>query len=194
MTRRLNVLILAAVVLAASGLSCLDPDKEPKPPVQAPPTYQNLTQKDHVLNNLELAYNGRNYARYAELLDEGHFTYYFSTNDIDTPAQWGRQEDLDSHEKMFDPNNQDHRVLSIKLNLQYSVEQWIETTPDQQQHPGETWYFKSVSYDLTVLVEAQPENITYLAQNLKALFTVRQIEKDGKMIWQIVEWYDDVQI
>ena len=200
MTNRIR-LLAAGVVLASlllSVFSCLDPDeKKPNPPPPAPPPiYQDLTQKDHVLNNLWLAYNKRNYTRYAELLDDPHFTYFFSDEDFasgKTPEQWGRAADLDSHQKMFNPNTPVHKVLSIKLKLEYPAE-WIATTPDQGQFPGETWYYKSVSYDLTVVVEAQPENITYLAQNLKALFTVRQIEKDGKMIWQIVEWRDDVKI
>jgi len=199
MFKRSILNICALVFITGLVTSCiLDPKEEPKKTPDKPvQIYQDLTQKDHVLNNLELSYNEQNYQRYAELLDDPHFTYFFSEADYHenkTPEQWGRADDLDSHQKMFNPNTPIHKVLSIKLSLEYPAEQWIATTPDQGQFPGETWYYKSVSYDLTVVVEAQPENITYLAQNLKALFTIRQIEKDGKMIWQIVEWRDDVQI
>ena len=199
MIRRVTCIICAVLIALTivSGISCFDPDKErpkPKPPV---PTYQDLTQKDHVLVNLQLAYNQRNYDRYAELLDDPNFIYYFSDEDFasgKTPEQWGRDEDLECHENMFDPNNQVHKILSLTLYLQYPAGQWIATTPDQGRFPGETWYYKSVSYNLTVVVNAQPENITYLAQNLKALFTIRQVDRGGKKIWQIVEWRDDVQI
>ena len=190
--------LIAAVFLVLSGLTCSESDpEEPGPPPPPPTGYQNLTQKDHVLNNLELAYNERSFTRYAELLDDPNFVYFFSDEDYAvgrTPEQWGRAEDLDSHQRMFNPNNPVHKVLSIKLTLEYPAGQWVETTPDQGQFPGETWYYKEVTYNLTVVVEAQPQNITYLAQNLKALFTVRRIEKNGKQIWQIVEWRDDVDL
>ena len=195
--RSILTISVMVFVLGLSTSCILDPKETKKePPGTIQKVYQDLTQEDHVLNNLELAYNEQNFPKYAELLDEPHFIYYFSDEDFaagKTPEQWGRTEDLDSHQKMFNPNNQVHKVLSIKLTLQYPAGQWIATTPDQGQYPGETWYYKSVSYNLTVVVNAQPENITYLAQNLKALFTIRQVDRGGKKIWQIVEWRDDVQ-
>ena len=199
MFKRSILTISALVFVLGLVTSCiLDPKQDKKDvPDQPKQVYQDLTKKDHVLNNLELSYNEQSFTNYAALLDDPHFTYFFSDEDFasgKTPEQWGRAADLDSHQKMFNPNTPVHKVLSIKLKLQYPAGQWIATTPDQGQFPGETWYYKSVSYDLTVVVEAQPENITYLAQNLKALFTIRRVDKGGRMIWQIVEWRDDVQI
>jgi len=197
MTRRIKLLVIiaAGALVLLTGFSCLDPD-EKKPvtnaPPPPPPTYQDLTQKDHVLNNLKLSYNERNYARYAELLADPHFTYFFSPEDFAagvTPEQWGRAADIDCHQHMFNPNTPVNKVLTIKLALQYPAGQWAATTPDQDQFPGETWYFKTVTYDLTVMIEAHPENITYQARGMKAMFTLRQI----KQIWQIVEWRDDVE-
>ena len=199
MSRRIRSLVIftAGVLVILSLSSCLDPDKE-RPMRHVTPTlstYQDLTQKDHVLNNLELAYNGMNLTRYAELLDDPNFIFFFSDEDYaegKTPEQWGRDDDLACQEKMFDPDNPVHKVLSVKLTLQYPAGSWNAITPDPGQFPDETWYYKSVNYNLTVVVEAPQWDITYLAQNLKALFTVRQVEKNGKQIWQIVEWRDDV--
>jgi hypothetical protein len=132
--------------------SCILDPKETKKEQKPGPTrnYQDLTERDHVLNNLELCYNEQNINEYARLLDDPNFTYYFSETDFadgKTPELWDRTED-----------------------------------------------FKSVTYNLTLVAEATPENITFLAQGLKALFTVRQSEFEGAQKWRIVEWRDDIQL
>lgn len=188
--------VLLSVVMI--GVSCSDDDPvRTNRPTPATKNYQNLTQRDHVLNNLELCYIEQNINEYARLLDDPNFTYYFSDADFadgKTPEFWDRSEDINRQGKMFDLNyNGEYKVISIQLSLQYPAGQWIETTPDQNEFPGEEWYFKSVTYDLTLIAEAQPENITFLAQGLKALFTVRQSEFEGEQKWRIVEWRDDIQ-
>jgi hypothetical protein len=96
---------------------------------------------------------------------------------------------------MFDPNyNGAYKVISIDLTLDFpsGEGEWTDTIPDQNDFPGETWYNKEATYELKLVAEAQPENITFLAQGLKALFTVRRSEFEGAQKWRIVEWRDDV--
>lgn len=159
--------------------------------------YLDLTERDHVLENLQLCYNQRNFTEYSRLLDESKFVYYFSFADFmegKTPELWGRLLDLSSAMNLFDLTYPGvYRAISIGLSLQYPADQWITIIPDQGQFPGETWYQKTVYYNLTVVAEAQPENITFIAQNLQALFTIRQSEVDGEQEWRIVEWRDDLE-
>jgi hypothetical protein len=190
---------LVLVLANLSVVSCLDPDQ--KTPTRRPVqqiAYRDLTERDHVLHNLELSYNRWDITEYARLLDDTNFTFFFSKADYaggKTPELWDRTEDISRQAKMFDPNyTGNYRVISIRLKLQYPSGSWVVTIPDQNEYPGETWYYKSVTYDLTVVTEARPENITFLTQGLKALFTVRQSEFEGEQKWRIVEWRDDVQM
>ena len=197
-SRELAVVCLVLALGILLGISCSDDPVRTKKPVPTKKTYQDLTQRDHVLNNLELCYNEQNIDEYERLLDDPNFIYYFSETDFAegrTPELWGRAEDIQRQGKMFDQNyTGEYKVISIKLSLQYPAGQWIETIPDQDKFPGEVWYYKSVIYNLTLVAEGQPENWTFVRQNIKALFTVRQTEVEGKQIWRIVEWRDDVDI
>jgi hypothetical protein len=163
-------------------------------PPQPTPTidFKDLKDKDDVLYNLELAYNERHMGQYDKLLDE-NFTFILSEVDynsgvVDVP-QWDRSREVSVNSKMLDPNlPADLRVISIDLDLDYQADNWTEE-PENENHPGESWYFKTVDYDLVVKTADDWE---HRALDLKAQFTIRWAETTEGEHWRIILWRDDV--
>jgi hypothetical protein len=152
--------------------------------------YEDLSSKDDVLFNLELAYNNRSYKQFAELLDDD-FVFMFSEVDFNSGTvpfpQWDRAHELASNQKIFDPALPgDYRVTSIDLRLAFPTFNWVEQPPNPD-HPGEPWYFKTIDYNLIVRTADDWE---HRANDLKAQFTIRWDEPAGE--WQVVLWRDDV--
>jgi hypothetical protein len=194
-TAYLLVLIIAAVGLVSSCI--LDPKEKP-PDVTTPPTrtYQDLTQRDHVLNNLEVAYNDRDITHYDELLDSA-FVFFFSPadyNDPDNPTDvsWDRAKEIRSATNIFSRQGADP-VVALDLRLSYVADNWTAIEPDDPvNYPDQMWYYKTVVYNLSVETE---KGTTYKGIDLKAAFIVRQVERksDGKQIWQIMRWRDNIE-
>ena len=150
--------------------------------------------RDNVLFNLEAAYNERNLTEYNRLLDDD-FTFFFSPADVSdgkvSVNQWDRASEINATTNMFNVNftpPNGSPISSIDLSLVYPEGDnvWNMASPDQN-HPGETWYQKSVDYFLTIVAG----ETTYTSGNpIKAQFTVR---RDPDLdIWRIVQWRDDV--
>jgi hypothetical protein len=172
--------------------SCSDDDDpiKPKPPFTGP--------RDNVLSNLQASWNDRNLSRYDQLLD-ADFIFYFSESDVTTGVvvseYWSRAAEMSAATNIFDPNYSSpvqEPVQDIDLSLGYPEgdEEWTQVTPeDPVKYPGETWYQKIVTYNLTVQL---PANFQFVGRNKQAQFTVRAATEDASQIWQIVEWRDDV--
>ena len=185
------------LVLAALGLllatACGDDPTGPPPPVENPP--QNLTQRSHVLDNIEYAYNTRRLGVYDDLLN-ADFVFYFSSDDVGagTPESWNRAEDLEATERLFLSNQQtenppaDPVCRSMRLDLVFdeAAITWVEVQPPA--FPTETWYAVTVFYTATFEIEP---NTTYITQNgAKAEFTVRNAGTDQYPHWELVEFRD----
>jgi hypothetical protein len=174
--------------MAAVGLSCKEDTVAP-PPQQPPSGYRDLKEKDDVLFNLELAYNERRMDKYDELLDD-NFIFYFNDADYNdphnpTPQQWDRATEVGATTNLLDVNySGGNRVVSIDLRLGYVADNWTEE-PANQVHPGESWYRKTVDYDLRINTAASWE---LKALDKKAQFTIRWDEDKGK--WQMIMWHD----
>jgi hypothetical protein len=195
-------IILAVTVLAVSMLasnSCiLDPknDKDP-PPIDTTRTFKNLSQRDHVLINLETAYNQRHFNQFEKLLD-ANFTFFFSQTDIDSnfvqDESWGRDRELRAAGHMFDPTFAPPNrapIDRIDLSLSYAIgeDKWAreEGTPDK--HPGEDWFEKTAIYNMTI----QAGQDQFISTNIRASFIVRYAEiAPGDSIWRMVAWRDDI--
>ena len=84
MTQRFASAALTLLVIGVMSSCILDPD--PKPPTPGPPPvtakFENLSEKWHVLNNLELSYNERDIVHYTEILDSLEFIFFFSEGDV----------------------------------------------------------------------------------------------------------------
>ena len=188
--------IMMVCCLAVLATSCSDDETTPTN-VQTS-KYQNLTQRDHVLENLERAYNDRNINEYDKVLDD-NFLFFFSLDDVNdpdnpAPSQWDRLTDTASARNMFNPNwdggNGRDPIVSITLTLQYLPDSWTPVIPeDQVRYPGETWYGKQVGYTLFVQTAGETD---YLSEDITAQFTVRSAEVGGRVIWRIVSWRDDI--
>ncbi len=177
--------------------SCfLDPDEGEQPPVKPGETQErkDLTQKWHVLNNIEYAYGKRRYDVYTELLNQD-FTFFFAPGDVggEIPQQFGYDEELDATSRLFVSNSQseppaDPVCQSIRLDLVYEPEdlQWLEIVPED--FPTETWYQTTVFYSFTFKME---NDLTFIANDgAKAQFTVRDIGTAETPKWTLIEFKD----
>jgi hypothetical protein len=163
----------------------------PSPASQNP--YKALTSKDDVLYNLELLYPLCDTTEYKRVLDDD-LIFYFSDADIwnGIPfTEFDKQQELKTLRNMADENRPD-RVLSIELTLSYSEEEWNPITPEEPAYSHETWYQKTVGYDMTVQAEPDMTYTSYYV--LDAQITVREGEdKTGTKIWRIIRWRDAIE-
>ena len=186
-------MLLAMLASALLVAACSDdPTSPPPPPGQTGEL--NLTQRWHVLNNIEYAYQTRRPDVYDELLN-ADFTFFFSPGDVGSgiPESWGRTEELEATTRLFNSNQQsvppaDPVCRSIRLDVVFEEDaiNWVEFEPEA--FPGESWYSTTVFYTFTF--EMEP-NTTYIAQNgAKAQFTVRNTGTEQNPHWELVEFRD----
>lgn len=191
--KRILLIILTLAVAVVS--SCSDDSDEG---IVAPPSkYKDLSERDHVLINLEHSYNDRNLGRLTEILDND-FVFYFSEADVRdgrVPVEsWVRASEVTATTNLFDPSYHGvwAPVSAIDLHLTYSDSDtsWKAVTPeDEVTYADETWYEKTVRYTLTV----QSGEVSLVGENIEALFVVRSHVVDGRTKWRLVEWHDDVE-
>ena len=192
-----RVILIIVLLLALPIWSCSDDDDPVKPKEEAYKCLEAACPRDNVLFNLQSAYNDRNISRYDELLDAG-FIFYFSAADVQggvvNAEYWSRAAEINACKNIFDPNYSNptqEPVQDIDLLLVYPAgdDQWAPITPeDQVKYPGETWYQKIVTYNITVQL---PGDFQYQGMNKQAQFTVRAATVESKQVWQIVVWRDD---
>ncbi len=155
---------------------------------------KDLSEKWHVLNNVEYAYKQRRLDVYDELLNVD-FTFFFAPGDVGggIPTQWDRQAEWSVTRRLFESNAQpappsDPVCRSIRMDLQYDPDtmQWVEVDP--KEFPTEKWCATTVFYTFTF--EMEPD-LTLIAQNgAKAQFTVRKTGTDQDPHWELVELRD----
>jgi hypothetical protein len=194
--KRYAVLALIGIVILSFNSCILDPEKGKTPPKPSEPYKPLDGERDNVLFNLQKAYNERTSWRYDELLDLD-FVFHFSNADIKngnvSVEQWGRIEEIGATKNLFDPNFSKPGVepaSDIDLSLSYAQgdNSWTQKTPeDQVKYPGETWYEKLVTYELTV---KSGEKI-YNGVAIEASFVVRWATVGDKHFWRIIAWRDD---
>ena len=185
--RCLAALTAGAVLFLACGEEETVVGCDPCPP----PSFESLTQRWHVLNNLQLSYNEREFARMDELLDT-NFVFYLAPRGGQggIPAQWGRDQELDATRMLFDPdlNVPGFPVCQgIYMNLEFeNGVAWDDTVPPA--FPAETWYTATVYYDDHFYME--PGGCYTAVPGSQAQFTVRNVGTDGAPQWRLVEWHD----
>ncbi len=188
MLKRLT-LLCAIAILVASVASCIfDPSEDKKKPVPDNPFF-NLTEREHVLYNIETSYNKRRIDYYNGLLD-ANFTFFLSPGDVGggLPESWNRADEIDVNTKLFDKNNTELPCQSIFMDLRIEDGvSWISITPASA--PTETWYQTTLYYDFKF--EISPNTYIPLT-GARAVFTVRDAGPTGKYDhhWQLVEFRD----
>ncbi|HXV14713.1 MAG TPA: hypothetical protein VEC56_10965 [Candidatus Krumholzibacteria bacterium] len=177
------------VILLLLLLSACEDDPAQPQGNQRAQTFQALTTREAVLNNLELAWTKRNVDKIDELLDDD-FTFYFSQGDVGggLPPSWGRAAELAATTALFISNSSPPpsgpvctRVL-VDIALDDAI--WTEV-PGPVAALGEVWYSATVSY--TATFEMEPDDTYITVPGATAEFIVRQVEDDQ---WRLVEWHD----
>ena len=180
------VFIAVATFVAGSLPACfLDPEQTPPPEDKPAEQFKDLTEQNDVLFNLRESYDQRNGDEYDRLVDDD-FVFFFSDGDVATgnyPAQWSRETDVPATRGLF------RDAINVDLTLQLDQVSWISFEPDQDLYPGETWWTTSVQYDFNMRFGRDPDT-TWISTGASAQFTIRQVEKNGKMIWRLVRWRD----
>ena len=181
-------LLIGTAVLLSCEADSTRPGCDPCPPAKA---FQPLTEREHVLNNLELSYNERRPNEFGKLLDNS-FAFFFSPGDVggNIPDQWGRVDELAVTTRLFDPALDQPpypTCRSIRMDLKFeSGVVWVEVIPSD--FPDEVWYTTTVYYEFTF--EMNPD-MTYIAvPGSQAQFTVRNAGTDEAPQWRLVEWWD----
>jgi hypothetical protein len=185
-----NLSVIGLAVLVAAMSSCIfSPEKDTGDPVEPAKKFEDLSQRSHVLNNIELAYNKRNITQYDRLLDD-NFTFFFSTGDVGggLPQSWGRADELVATTAMFDPNyTGENRCKSIRMDLQFEDGvTWVEVIPGSA--PDEVWYTTTVFYEFKI--DTEPDNTWLAVPGAKAQFTVRNTGTESAPLWKLVEFRD----
>jgi hypothetical protein len=148
------------------------------------PSDHNLAVKDHVLKNIEDAYNQRRIDLYDALLDPS-FTFFFGDQNFD---QWDRTTEKDVNTKLLDVNYAPLPAQSISLDIVTGNKvTWTEITPASA--PSERWFQATLFYDFDI--EIAPN--TYIPEpGSKAVFTIRDTGPDDEYAhhWQLVEMRD----
>jgi hypothetical protein len=186
-----TILLLGSILGVAFLAACGEDENPVIPPPGGSPEYENLTEREHVINNLELSCNDRNLSRYDELVDD-NFTFHFSPGDVGgtIPAQWGRTDEMAAATGLFcrtgcDPGVPLCRSIRMDVKFEDGVT-WDAVVP--LSTPTETWYTTTVFYEFTVEIEP---DVTYIAvPGARAQFTVRNAGTDESPQWRLVEWRD----
>ena len=183
MLKRSIFLLCSLAVLMAAVSSCIfDPNPTPPTPPKPVQKEENLTERWHVLNNIEVAYNKRRSDIYSKLLDVD-FTFFYTEGDVGgggVPVQWGRDvEDPATAGLLGDADKVD---MDIKWEDGLS---WVKVIPASA--PAEEWFTTTVFYDFTIDIG----ETTYVPDaGSKAQFTVRNDGTAETPKWQLVEFRD----
>jgi hypothetical protein len=172
-TWRVAVLVTAAATLFA----CDNGSPTPPPPKQI--TLKNLTEKSHVLDNIEYAYNKKQPDVYNALLDN-NFTFFYTDAGSGTPVQWGRDVEVPTTYALFSAAS----LVDLDIHSENGLV-WTETHPT----PGETWFYTTVIYEFTIKIG----DTTYIPNpGSRAQFTVRDTGPTGSYQhhWKLVEFRD----
>lgn len=182
----LPVLVLA---LFAGVLACGGDDSVTPPPPPERPTFQDRSEKWHVLNNIELAYNQRKISYYDALLDES-FTFFLTDKDVlgGLPDSWGRAMEVQANTNLFskEPPEGLPRCKSILMDIQWEDNlSWQEVSAPIAD---ETWYLAQLYVDFEISVDPDLTLVSNVGN--KAEFVIRNGGTVSQPRWQLVEMRD----
>lgn len=184
-------------VVLAFGVACEDVDCSTCPlPPDPPQSYQDLSQRSAVLNNLELSYNRVHISKFEELLDQ-NFTFYPFSGDVgvggDIPPQWSREVEIAATRHLFDKNYVDsdpsdgvqEPCKKIFMDVRWEDGMQWQRVP---QDNGESWYAAMAFYNFQFDIGENDHFINNPGS--RAEFTVRNAGTDDDPHWQLVEMRD----
>lgn len=185
--------VLAAATLVASLSACLlDPKEPPVPPTVPPPAleFQDLTEKEHVLNNLVASYLQRDILEYKRILDLDYYQFFFSDGDVSNglPSEgWDKTQDERATTNLLNrSSNAPNRIISIDLNVDQTNLGWVELAADPPL--TEKWWSVTTNYSFTFKTA---NDISYITSGSpRTQFIVRNAGTDEDPQWRLVRWRD----
>ena len=187
-----SILFCTLALMIAGMSACIFNPTEPKvPPIPPTPQLKDLTQPEHVMLNMELAYNNRKIQWYDGVLDQ-NFTFFLSPGDVGggLPDQWNRETEISTNTDLLDKGytGPAHPCQSVFLDIRTEDGiAWVDFNP--ASNPSETWKTCTLNYNFRF--EIAPD-VFISNPGSKAAFTVRDAGPSGKYAhhWQLVEFRD----
>jgi len=176
--------LLATLTLVGCPFSPSQDDGGPPPP----PPFLLRTTSQNLLYNLKQAYKLRNAAEYESLLARD-FTFVLSAEDAakpDMPDQWGRDPEIQIHQRMFDAD------MVQQLTLEFVVEDLVWDPTDNMY----TTIISNVNLYLYGSTPSHPNDPKeYRVANSRAKFWFRKngwtAPGNPDSIWTVVKWEDN---
>ncbi|MBD3237359.1 MAG: hypothetical protein GF330_11685 [Candidatus Eisenbacteria bacterium] len=152
-------------------------------------TFEPRTSPENLCENLMSAYKERSIVEYESLLAED-FTFYFSEEDQsrpEIPEQWGRNEEIEAHEGMFDGEY----VQTLSLDFVYD-----DPVFDEEHFDGvdSLWKVEVTNMDLELFgtPRSHPGEAPqlYKVEDGQVTFRFRKMHyahSNGDPIWMIAE-------
>ncbi|HEX5131278.1 MAG TPA: hypothetical protein VFX92_02195 [Candidatus Krumholzibacteria bacterium] len=185
--RRSTASFLSVVLVASMGLTVVACSDDNPVGQSAPQTnFKNLTERDDVLFNLQLAHNRRDITEYDKLLDPD-FRFLLAAGDVKVglPSFWDRTTEVGANQCFFDRAGCMGKPLatSVAMELLFGGVQWVGFQPASA--PDETWYTTTVFYNFQIEFAPDTKYIPYAGA--KAQFTVRNAGTDEAPQWKLLE-------
>ena len=188
---RLLTLVLVGLITFAGCSESDDPVLAPAPPRSPdPPTFQDLSEKAHVIDNLVLAYNQRVPEEVDSLLDTG-FTFLFSSADVSSygfPSSWNRADEMIASTAILgDGVTGPDSIVSIDLAIPYDTLHW-DTSPFHGPGGIDTLYVTTLHYSYVFTTAGHTSYIT--SGSNEAIFAVWNTGTRDEPSWRLVRWDD----
>jgi len=192
MLKKYGALLAAATLVASLSACLLDPKEPPAPPTIPPKQVEimDLTEKDHVLNNLVASYILRDINEYKRILDADYYQFFFSDGDVSNglPSEgWDKTQDELATTNLLNKNSSaNNRIISIDLEVAQANLIWVELAADPPL--TESWWSVTTNYRFTFKTA---NDISYITSGSpRAQFIVRNAGTDEDPQWRLVNWRD----
>ena len=183
--RSLWMVLFLFMVLGAAG--CEEEVVEPTP---EPSPYADLTEPEHVIQNLLQCYKDRNSERYCELLMDPEYLFYLQARDVGQGEEpfWNLQQDYDATRRMFlaaigAPENQDPLIDRLELTIGGGTWTDVDSIGDE---PCLDCQYTERIYTITAVIG----ETTYLGEDQIIALYVEPVEDKGITVFKIRRWYD----
>jgi hypothetical protein len=189
MRSRLFLVFAVLFIAAMSALAGCRDDDPVTPKKTGPDPYADLTEPEHVIENLLQSYEDRNYERFCELLKDPEYLFFLQPRDVchGCEAYLNLEEDCDITRRMFlaamgTPEGNDPKVDRLELAITDGI--WTDIDSIGDEACTDCQQTERI-YDITLVIG----ETTYLGNDIISLI-VQPVEEQGKMIYKIRRAYD----
>ena len=187
-----NLKLVAAsflVLLMFYTFGCiLNPKEDIKPDPIPPPEFKDRTEREHVIENMELSYQVTDLEHYKELL---HMDYIWHMQEGSDPEFLSRDQDINATKGIFDSKkfgHPDENKRIERLELQIYDGRWDSLHSIEGEPCSDCWYSERV-YDITIDVASG----TTIHGYDRVDFYIVGADEGGKRKYKIIR-ADDVEL